>query len=367
MASERSFSFEEKQLFDTLFNTHNFEKLKEIEKNPGKFWHERQERLGRTTMSHEDFCAIYTEKAKNSLQKRIAQTQHEPTYHPVDNKHLWAIRTPPKELWFHPDINVISATLESYLEKDDPLFQDMQLQLYSLACDYMSTPTDSGLFGIKTEDRVRTMIKVFIPRLRPLSSQTLQNKKRWLTTTNGKCAIFDKLVMLGQDRYLCTTPEDYDQWAYFSTRFDQFRGSFDASHYKNLQAQSQERVTTELERIGISGQKYFQLCYSPENLITNNLVELCRQTLGCFCNFHEEPFDTKAWCPNDRQSLLFPTATDLLDEGLLEIVPYLAQIPPDYDWKTKPLPFVRLSQEKVHRTLLDWRDQYCSAGKGFLL
>ena len=346
MAGERSFSPEEKHVFETLFNTHDFEKLKEIEKRPQDFWLERKEHLDGATISHEEFCAIYTEKAKNCLQERIAQARHQP--------------------WFHQDINTISSILESHLEKDDPLFKDMQLGLYSLACDYMLTPDDIELQAMQSFPLMTITIHAMIPALRPLSWQKIQDKKRWLTPPDGKFAIFDSLVMLGQNCYLCAAAEDFKRWAHFTAHFGQLRGSFNTLNHDNIHAEMQERIILELSKVGISGEAYFQQCYNPTNLTTNNLIGLCQQTLGCFCNFHEEPSNNEAFKPGDINSLLFPTAPGLLDEGFLNIVPYFAQIPPDYDWKTKPLPFVPLDSTAVHKTLLDWRDQYCSFGRTLL-
>ena len=362
-SNHRSFSVNEKELFDKLFNTHDFDKLLEIERNPGKFWREKQEHLAHATMSHEDFCAIYTEKAKDCLQYRIAQAQNDPVFQ-SEHSELFANLVGtlnPRNLWFK-DRDSINAILKNSLEENNPLFKDMQLQLYSLACDYMLTPTIPEGIGIKEKGSTILLIELLTPQLRPLSSQTLQNKKRWLTTTNGKCAIFDKLVMLGQNRYLCVAPENIHCWCCFTARTGEFKGGFDTPHYNNVQAEKQERITKELEKVGISRQEYFQKCYNPENLTTNNLIGLCQQTLGCFCNFYEEPFDTRSWRSGDKQSLLFPTSTGLLDGDLYRIIPYLAQIPPDYDWQTKPLPYSGLSLKQHHSTLLSWRDQYCSAG-----
>ena len=341
----RSFSREERGAFDTLFGTHSFAKITEIAERPTDFWFERKEYLNQATIPHEEFCAIYTQKAQEFLTKKIAHSVNKP--------------------WFQ-NIDLLEEVLQRHLAPSEPFYTDLRLHLYTLACDFMHLPSRFNGNGVATEQGTGIMLTRNIQAMQPLVSSNLQKKKKWFICPSGKFAIFDSMVMRHQGDYLCAAQSTFENWLHFKSHYGLFYGCRGVVNHDNLHAERQENIANELFRVGISAQEHFNACYSPIKLVTHNLIGLCQQTLGCFCNFHEEPATLNSFIPGDKQSLLFPTGAQLTDEGFLDIVPCFSHVPPDHDWKKKPLPFTQESMSKTHDSLLRWRNKYCSAGLKFL-
>ena len=345
LGASRTFTHQEEHVFDTLFSTHNFEKITEIEERPGNFWYERKDYLDGATIPHEEFCTIYTQKAQQCLKNQMVKA-HRPSWlkDPSTLDDLLTDLANPKE-HFHPDL---------------------RLYLHAVVCDYMHTPNKTKFTNIKTERGIRKILHEYKQNLQKVVTPSLQKKKKWLTLPDGKFSIFDSMVMLTQGYYLCAAKESFDLWLNFSSHYDYFNGSLGVINHDNVHAEKQEELAKALSAWGISMQAYRCLCHNPTNLVTNNLVGLCQQTLGCFCNFHEEPSGKDAFTPESPKSLIFPNANALLDDGFLDIVPCFSHVPPGHDWKIAPLSFVQEDARTTHATLLRWRDQYCSAGNRFL-
>ena len=344
--ASRYFDTEEGHAINAIFGTRSAQEAKTIEANPGEFWHERAGKLKDDAITHQEFCHIYIKDAQEHIAKKIAQSGQRP--------------------WFAEPSAIEELIIEGTDDRD-PFFLELMTFSHALACDHTNDPNDANRMVAKSVESMQIFIedmKTFLTNNRV--TKDLQDKQRWLVVPEGQFSMFDSMVMLGQGFYLGSVYDDPNLRMHSYAHNNSFYGWLGALNHDSLHAHKQNILAQELLKFSISAQEYINACFAPTNLVANDLVSLGQQTLGCFCNFHEEPSVNGAFSPEDKQSLLFPMSPVLSDDGFLRIVPYFSHVPKNHNWWVQPLPAVNEPALRTHATLLRWRAQYCSAGLQFL-
>ena len=330
--------------FKAIFGTSDIQKLQAIEKDPAAYWDEREKAL-KEAMTHRKFCEIYTQESQNFIQAESAQTGYVP----------WFCRWPDK----------IEQHAKERIGEDDPAYPTAVAFFTALACDHMRDPMREGLNKMRLEMDFDTMLDQF-KKPRELSHE-LNERLRWIICDHAEFSIFDSLIMLSNQEYLCGAAPFHQRMHYQSHQKPdgsyQFWGAHGALiHDVVAHARKQLLLERTLCEKGISHHKYFKKCWNKKSLVKNDIFALAEQNLGCFYNFHELATVNGAWNTDNLRSLIFPKTRYLTDMGFFQIIPYFtAYKSPGFDWRKTPVKPLSMDDAQAHKTLLHFRLKYCGA------
>ena len=344
-AAERSrLEDSEATAFRALFGTSDIVELKAIEANPAAHWEHRKRALlygPNKVIPHSEFCKQFVKEAQQETLRILAQDGSSP--------------------WFK-DFTKLDAIIEKHLSEDHPLFHNARALYYGYACD--CTYKRMHRFSLlSTSHDFDTSFERWADEFSKDFSHEFNRRIQWqILPGNGNFPIFDGLVMRSENIYLCSIPQSYQYRHAFSTHENRYRGwSGLISHDPLTHARQQYILDKRLQDKGISAQDQFHLCCQPSSLIENNISLLAQQSQGNFYHFHELPAAENSYSKQTVDSMLFPTADRLLDEGFMQITPVFMG---EEDTlakrlKTAPPSTVCVSATDVHETLLSWRNIYC--------
>ena len=345
----RVFEEGEARAYKIVFGTDDPAKIAEIEKDPQKFWHEREAYLmsAGTTISHAEFCAMFEQKAKDYITQQCLE------------RHGFS----PAERF--PFVDQFCA--EHRGKSRDRL--TLRVLVYAHLCKYIKYP--SYLEKSMQRDGVCEFL-LCLDDVGDIFYELHQNV-RWLVLPGGVFSLFDFLVMRSRGRYLCSVEENERKISKFSAHSRLFYGWIGVvQHDYYAHSAAQASLGQCLKKFGVSAQKHFDACCNPNVLKVDNIVKLAQQVQGWFKHFHEDPSVEYSFRRDDLFTLLFPQTENFLsagecDEGFGDVTPYFSFVPVGYDWRQEPL---RKSADNDIYTscsiLSGWAQQYCYPGLCFL-
>ena len=342
LAETRPLSEGESFAFNAVFGTSDMKKLLEIEKNPAAYWEEREKALQDEAVTHIEFCKRYTQEAKAFIKAEALKTNYQP--------------------WFVCDPNGLEEVIKADIPESHPAYPTAVALFTAIACDHMCDPTrESTQFLLSFEN---LCIKIANFKADNDISHELNQRQRWVIRDKAECSLFDSLIMLSNQEYLCAAAPLHQRMDYRAHRrngaylFWGYHGSIRRDSVNH--AFKQHLLERCLRKHGVSSCDYFRRCWNKKGLIKNDIFALAEQSLGCYYNSHELPSVNGAWSAGDLESLIFPRTESLTDDGFLPIVPYFAMPRhPNFDWKTTELQPRAMDDAQTHGALLYLRSKYC--------
>ena len=365
------------EAFEMIFGTSDPRILQEIEDNPAAYWEKRRQDLlfgPNKIITHSAFCQEFVADAQKRIHSILAGEQKTPWYH---------------------DLHKVDDIILSLLDEDHPLLPTARAASFGALCDHAFDDSGDTFEQLSTPKGFKKSLKTWIKNLTPHTSHEFNNKLRWQITPSGKFSILDALIMRHEGFYLCSAPSRNSDRHQFSVHQEEFTGWHGLiMHDAIAHGRNQYIMEKRIDEAGLSAKEHFDLCCSPTVLVKGNISTLSQQILGNFYEFHELPSHGSSFSKHNTFSLLFPTASVLLDDGLIRIVPpfmqgrytlkeLFTQAPPepqeflssaradcfDYSyffWRDDLPSYEDVSPRDVHQALLDWRDVFCEVGKDIL-
>lgn len=364
-ATVRDLSKGEEDALYAVWGIRSIQAFIELEKNPQDFWEKRSDEIfsgPKRAITHLDFCLRYIADAKAHIARKLQK-----------------IDSPPP--WFQTE-NAIEDVLKGYIEQDDPQFFYALATIYAAACDYTQTLHCGASLPAKIlrQDKERIQALASQKALRAKIANSAQRHFtdlipishkhiRWKILPGGLFPIIDGLIAQSQGIFLCSVDESCEGRDAFSVhggQLQQWSGAH--THDAFVHSSNEEAISILLKRFGLSSQTAFDICCNPNTLATGDLMTMTEQVLTWFHHFHEIPAEPYSFDHADRRntfSFIFPRTTTLLDEedeGLRALIPYFAQRPPGFNWRTTPLQKKPMSYGVIRDVLCCWRFQYCFQG-----
>ena len=339
-ADYRELSKEEAYAFRSLYGTDDMATLIAIEKDPQKFWREREAALMKkgATLSHLEFCEKLVQEAQKCLLERLPSLEGGKRFSEIDDM------------------------IEGLLPKISPLWPNIRARYYAFLCDEVHKSRSEAVFASQETlaGKVQSTIDHSLKMTGPYNAKVC-----WKISKDGQFSVLDYLILRSKGYYLCGAPTNVQDWFGFSVHAGALEGweglLMHDSYSHSLQAYT---VDYSLRKFRISGQAYFNQCCNPEEFVSDDLIAVSQKIQGVFYQFHELPSINFSFETSHVNSLIFPKSVQLTDSGFLDITPYFMNVPLGYDWHENPLrgPSQDLSRSTVHKALLGWRAQYCFFG-----
>ena len=350
LANTRTLSEGEALAFQAVFGTSDMKKLQEIERNPAAYWEERKKALQGETISHLEFCEIYTKYALAYIKDNTPKDGDKP--------------------WFCHDPSAIEKTIQLVIPEDHPAYPTAVALYTSLACDHLRQPTSALFPDISTKEKLLRQVSVF-NLFATFLKDDFNTRQRWVIRDNANFSLFDSMVLFSEKQYLCGALANNREgfFAHLSSMDDAddnpnppiFNGIFGPIMHDTIShAMMQYILESHLRRYGISYHQYFRRCWNKKTLVKNNIMRLAQDTAGCFYNFHELSSAVGAWDAKKVPSLIFPESECLTDMGFCKIVRYFKEQDDDFDWHTQEIkPYDFKSSDEVNATLVSWKTRFC--------
>ena len=343
LASLRPLNTCEAYACQCLYGTGDVEKLVAIERDPVRFWHEREADLTTpgATITHAEFCKKFVEEAKGHIAQNCRAS---------------------KGKRFFRDGEGVDEALHNVLSEDDAAWPTTQAFFYATACDNLPA----------LERKIQSHhINAFLRACAGCLTEEFNTKQLWLAEPCREFAIVDSLIIHRQGKYLSSAviPEKRSDFVahpacidgFFA--FEQWRGVIE--HDCLAHASRQYRRACALKKNhDISETDHFNMYCSPERIVPGNLITQSQQHLGWFYNGHELPSFPYSYDPMKLESLLFPYEGELTDRGFKKIVPFF--VLNSADWKNVGFGYdadLAYFDKYCHKTLLEWRNTYCWPGQ----
>ena len=360
LVGSRELAKGEADALHTVWGVRGMQALSDLEGNPKKFWQETETKLFESksrALNHFEFCQWFTPKIKKLLAQKLTEVETQP--------------------WFAGDI--IEELLKKYIPEDSPTFSCALATYYAIAYDYTLIYLTHEADNLERSD-IKARVALYTSK-RLFEECTKKEQERgfcniiplchkallWQIVPGGFFSFFESLVARSKGYHLCSVSSNPDDWVLFCAHNGTFRlCSGMQDHDAFTHAINTCVLASHLKLLGISDQDHFKACCNPDALTAGNLITMTHQVQAWFTQFHEIPSQNNSYDTHNFASLLFPGSHYLSDPGFLEVTPYFAKLPADYDWRKKPLQKEHLDHRSTQGTLLAWRALYCFQGFRFL-
>ena len=342
LASLRPLEPGEARAFQSIYGTRKMEELVAIERDPVRFWREREAALiaPGATITHREFCRRFVQEAKEHIAQNCQDSKGKASF---------------------KDGEALDEALQSVISDDHPAWPTIQARFYGQACDCLSGSDRSKDFSVLEKD-----VAQFVQDMGDIKDD-FNDVQRWLTDPCAEYAIVDNIIMYRRGLYLSSSVAPEDR-CHFQTHYEQFAFVYTGwkgviEHDSVAHAAQQYKRDQTLKTFDISPTEHFKMYCGPEYIEQGNIITQSHQHLGWFYNVHELPSVEEAYNPKVLETVLFPYAPYRTDSAFGEIVPFFTL--KANNWQKTALHYDVVNawgSLNQHAFLLRWRERHCDNG-----
>ena len=342
LASYRILDKGEAHAFRSLYGADDMEKLIAIERDPVRFWREREEFLMApgTTITHREFCKKFVQETKEHIAQNCAYSKGKASFR---------------------DGEVIDDAMHSIMCEGHPAWATVQAMFYGQACDRLSSRNlrHKEFSGLEKE------MAELAHEMRA-TQDDFNDVHRWLASPCEEYPIVDNLIMHGKGLYLSSAVEPKGRCAFRAHPdgekflFSGWKGVI--KHDTLAHALQQYHRALVLKAYGVSSTEHFKMYCGPAYIAQDDMITQSQQHLGWFYNVHELPSIREAYNPSALATVLFPYAVNLTDSGFAQIMPFFTRKAKSWKENTLAPDACTAGGLYQHAFLLKWRNTHCSGG-----
>ena len=340
LASVRSLNVDEAYAFQCLYGTGDMETLISVERDPVRFWSEREEALQApgATITHTEFCKKFVQEAQEHIAQNCDHSKGKASFR---------------------DGEAVDEVLQSVLCDDHPAWPTVQALFYGRACDQLSSRNLRNKEFSVSEKELTELVQG-----NDIITEDFNEAQRWLSDPCEEFAIIDNVIMYRLGMYLSSAgaPEGRCNYQSHPQRnaflFSGWEGIIE--HDALSHAVQEYKRDCALETLGVSPTELVKRYCGPEHIVPGDIITQSQQHLGWFYNNHEMASEEGAYDPGVLETVLFPYAPNLTDKSFSKIMPFFVK---KADWKKTALDPIDTSWMLMsHAHLLRWRNTHCMNG-----